>query len=74
MNATPCETHKSTHREDRISVLLIFAPCFLLLLSIALLGQLVGLHWQTWLPGAEHKTSIFSGVHAAVYTFMSQLI
>jgi len=54
--------------------LLIFAPCFLLLLSIALLGQLVGLHWQTWLPGAEHKTSIFSGVHAAVYTFMSQLI
>jgi photosynthetic reaction center L subunit len=63
MNATPCETHKSPHREDRISVLLIVAPCFLLLLSIALLGQLVGLHWQTWLPGAEHKTSIFSGVH-----------
>jgi light-harvesting complex 1 beta chain len=74
MNATPCETHKSAHREDRMSVLLIVAPCFLLLLSIALLGQLVGLHWQTWLPGAEHKTSIFSGVHAAVYTFMSQLI
>ncbi len=74
MSATPCETHKSPHREDRISVLLIVAPCFLLLLSIALLGQLVGLHWQTWLPGAEHKTSIFSGVHAAVYTFMSQLI
>jgi light-harvesting complex 1 beta chain len=46
----------------------------LLLLSIAILGQLVGLHWQNWLPGAEQKSSLFSGVHAAVYTLMSHII
>lgn len=74
MNATPYETPKPTHREDKLSFVLVFAPCFLLLLSVALLGQLVGLHWQDWLPGAENKTSIFAGVRAAVYTVMSQLI
>jgi len=74
MNVVSYETHKPTHRDDKLSFVLVFAPCFLLLLCIALAGQLVGLHWQEWLPGAEHKTSIFSGVHAAVYTVMSQLI
>ena len=49
-------------------------PRRILLLALALLGQLVGLHWQEWLPGAEHKASIFSGVHAAVYTLMSHII
>jgi len=53
---------------------LIVVPCFVLLLAIALLGQLVGVHWQSWLPGAEQKSSIFAGVHAAVYTFMSHII
>ena len=74
MNAASYGTHKPTHRDDKLSFVLIFAPCFLLLLSVAMLGQMVGVHWQDWLPGAEHKTSIFSGVHAAVYTLMSQLI
>ena len=74
MNVVSYETHKPTHRDDKLSFVLIFVPCFLLLLCIALAGQLVGLHWQEWLPGAEQKTSIFSGVHAAVYTVMSQLI
>lgn len=74
MNVVSYETHRSTHRDDKLSFVLVFVPCFLLLLCIALAGQLVGLHWQEWLPGAEHKTSIFSGVHAAVYTVMSQLI
>jgi light-harvesting complex 1 beta chain len=53
---------------------LIFVPCFVLLLTLALIGQLIGVHWQSWLPGAEQKSSIFSGVHAAVYTFMSHII
>jgi light-harvesting complex 1 beta chain len=65
---------KPSRRDDKLTLVLIFAPCFVLLLSIALLGQLVGLHWQNWLPGAEQKNSLFSGVHAAVYTLMSHII
>jgi light-harvesting complex 1 beta chain len=45
-----------------------------LLFPLALLGQLVGLHWKHWLPGAENMTNIYSGVKAAVYTFMSHII
>lgn len=74
MNVASYETHKPHHRDDKLSFVLIFAPCYLLFLSIAILGQLVGMHWKEWLPGAEHKSSLFSGVHAAVYTVMSQLI
>ncbi len=74
MNDLTYAAQKPSSRGDKLSFLLIFAPCFLLLLSLALLGQLVGLHWQDWLPGAEHKASIFSGVHAAVYTLMSHII
>ena len=68
------DTHKQPPREDKLSFALIFVPCFVLLLSVALLGQLVGLHWQDWLPGAEHKGNLLAGVHAAVFTLMSQLI
>lgn len=67
-------THKPTPREDKLSFALTFVPCFVLLLPVALLGQLVGLHWKDWLPGAEHKDNLFAGVHAAVFTIMSQLI
>ena len=74
MNEMSYEPHKPSSRVDKLSFVLIFAPCFVLLLALALLGQLVGLHWQEWLPGAEHKASIFSGVHAAVYTLMSHII
>lgn len=74
MNDMSYEAHKPSLSGDKLSFVLIFAPCFLLLLSLALLGQLVGMQWQFWLPGAEHKTSIFQGVHAAVYTFMSHII
>lgn len=74
MNDLTYAAPKPSRKEDKLSFLLIFAPCFLLLLSLAVLGQLVGLHWQDWLPGAEHKASIFSGVHAAVYTLMSHII
>jgi light-harvesting complex 1 beta chain len=74
MNDVTHAGHKAPVRGDRLSFALIFAPCFVLLLTLALLGQLVGLHWQVWLPGAEHKASIFAGVHAAVYTLMSHII
>jgi light-harvesting complex 1 beta chain len=74
MNDATCSSNKPTHRDDKLMLVLIFVPCFVLLLTLALLGQLVGVHWQSWLPGAEQKSSIFSGVHAAVYTFMSHII
>lgn len=51
----------------------IFSLGFVVFLVIALFGQLLGQHWRTWLPGAEGVESIFGGVKAAVYTFMSYL-
>jgi light-harvesting complex 1 beta chain len=58
---------------DRHSFSLIFVLGFVVFLAIALLGQLMGLHWRTWLPGAEGMKSVFGGVKAAVYTFMSHI-
>jgi light-harvesting complex 1 beta chain len=52
---------------------LIFVVVFPVFLAIALCGQLLGWHWRTWLPGAEGVKSVFGGVKAAVYTFMSYL-
>ena len=52
----------------------IFALSFMVFLAIALLGGLSGRHWRSWLPGAEGVDSIFGGVKAAVYTFMSHLL
>ena len=74
MNEQTCTSLKPSLKEGKTALLLIFVPCFVLLLAVALLGQLVGLHWQSWLPGAEQRTSLVSGVHAAVYTFMSHII
>lgn len=51
----------------------IFTLGFTVFLAIAIFGQLLGWHWRTWLPGAEGVKSIFGGVKAAVYTFMSHL-
>lgn len=52
---------------------MIFAVSFPVFLAIALVGQVLGWHWRSWLPGAEGAGSIFGGVKAAVYTFMSYL-
>lgn len=60
--------------DDMRSFSLIFALGFALFLVIALLGTAMGLHWRTWLPGAEGMKSIFGGVKAAVYTFMSHVL
>ena len=58
---------------DQRSFWLIFTLGFAVFLAIALAGQLLGWHWRTWLPGAEGVKSLFGGVKAAVYTFMSHL-
>ena len=60
--------------DDKITFVLIFVPCFVVLLSFAVFGQLVGLRWKSWLPGAENMTNVFGGVKASVYTFMSHII
>ena len=59
---------------DKLTLVLVFASCFVLFLSIAVLGRMAGQHWQEWLPGADQKGNMFAGVHAAVYTVMSHLI
>lgn len=58
---------------DSRSFWVIFALGYAVFLAIAVLGQLLGWHWRDWLPGAEGVKSIFGGVKAAVYTFMSHL-
>ncbi len=65
--------HKPVVNGDFRSFGIIFALSFVVFLLIALCGQLLGWHWRTWLPGAEGVKSIFGGVKAAVYTFMSYL-
>ena len=67
-------THKPTGWDDKMAFVLIFVPCFVVLLSFAVFGQLVGLRWKSWLPGAENMPNIISGVKATVYTFMSHII
>jgi len=73
MTETPVTAHKLPARRDDVALLLVFIPCFLVLISVALLGQLVGLHWKGWLPGAENMDNIFSGTRAAVYTLLSHI-
>lgn len=51
----------------------IFAVSFVVFLAIALVGEALGWHWRSWLPGAEGVKSLTGGVKAAVYTFMSYL-
>jgi len=67
-------SYKPNGLDDKIAFVLIFVPCFVVLLSFAVLAQLVGLRWKSWLPGAENMTNVFAGVKASVYTFMSHII
>jgi light-harvesting complex 1 beta chain len=60
-------------QKESISDLVTFVPCFIVLLAIALLGQLVGIRWRTWLSGAEESENLFVGIKTAVYTFMSHI-
>jgi light-harvesting complex 1 beta chain len=65
--------HKHDAQARYRSFHLIFALSFIVFLAIALAGQVLGWHWRAWLPGAEGVKSLFGGVKAAVYTFMSHL-
>jgi hypothetical protein len=74
MAHTSLMSQKHSNRNDKFAFSLIFVPCFVVLFSVAILGQLVGLQWKTWLPGAENMSNIVSGVRATVYTLMSHII
>ncbi len=67
-------THPGTERElkdESTTFRMIFAMGFAVLFVIALVGSLTGMPWRSWLPGAESCKSLFGGVQAAVYSFMS---
>jgi light-harvesting complex 1 beta chain len=61
-------------KEDSKTFAAIFAVGFTVFFVIALVAQVLGWHWRSWLPGAEGVKSITGGVKAAVYTFMSHLL
>jgi light-harvesting complex 1 beta chain len=56
-----------------VSFLTLFGVSFVVFAAIAIVGQVLGWHWRSWLPGAEGVKSMTGGVKAAVYTFMSHL-
>jgi light-harvesting complex 1 beta chain len=60
-------------KNESKTYLAIFAGGFAVFLAIALVAQVLGWHWRSWLPGAEGAKSLTGGVKAAVYTFMSYL-
>jgi light-harvesting complex 1 beta chain len=61
-------------KEDLRAFYGIFAVSFVVFLAIALIAQVLGWQWRSWLPGAEGVKSMTGGVKAAVYTFMSHLL
>ncbi len=66
--------HSAPQCEANRKELLLFGLSFAVFLVIALTGALLGQPWRKWLPGAEGVESLFGGVKAAVYTFMSYVI
>ncbi len=70
-------THPNPERhlkEEGLTFRMIFAMGFVVVLAIALVSSLTGLPWRSWLPGAERCKSMFGGVQAAVYSFMSHTL
>ncbi|CAN5337069.1 hypothetical protein BH11PSE10_BH11PSE10_18270 [soil metagenome] len=51
----------------------LFFLSFVVVLLIAIPGQVLFLKWRRWFPGAESEKSLIKGVKAGVYTFMSHL-
>ena len=58
---------------NSVSFLTIFTVSFVVFAAIAIVGQMLGWQWRSWLPGAEGVKSMTGGVKSAVYTFMSHL-
>lgn len=60
--------------DHTVTFRLVFVLGFTVVLAIALVGSLTGMPWRSWLPGAESCKSLFGGVQAAVYSFMSHTL
>jgi light-harvesting complex 1 beta chain len=73
MSTHPAQGSEQPIAGERSSFAVIFVVAFAGLLAIALVAQLMGVGWRSWLPGAESAKSVAGGVKAAVYTFMSHL-
>lgn len=69
----PSRLHRHEGPARSLSTFSIFLLGFTLFGLIAVVGQLVGAPWRSWLPGAEGVKSMTGGVKSAVYTFMSHL-
>jgi light-harvesting complex 1 beta chain len=73
MTVNPFQSDTHPAKGDRLTFVLVFVPCFVLLFFVAAIGQMVGVSWKSWLPGAENMTNIVSGVSAGIFTFMSHV-
>lgn len=56
-----------------LSFFATFLVAFVIFSTIAVVGQVLGWQWRSWLPGAEGVKSMTGGVKSAVYTFMSHI-
>jgi len=59
---------------ESVTFRMVFTLGFMVVLAIALVGSLTGMPWRSWPPGAESCKSLFGGVQAAVYSFMSHTL
>ena len=73
MSVNPFLSEPHPAKGDRLTFVLVFVPSFILLFCVAAIGQVLGVSWKSWLPGAENMTNIASGVSAGIYTFMSHV-
>ncbi len=73
MSVNPFQSEPHPAKDEKLTFVLVFVPCFVLLFCVAAIGQMIGISWKSWLPGAENMTNIVSGVSAGIYTFMSHV-
>jgi light-harvesting complex 1 beta chain len=58
---------------NSLSFFATFTVAFVIFSAIAVVGQVLGWQWRSWLPGAEGVKSVTGGIKSAVYTFMSHI-
>ena len=74
MRETPSLNSEQSTETESHAYWTIFLVGFAIFFVLVLLGNLLGIHWRNYLPGAEDAKSMSQGVKSAVYTFMSHII
>jgi len=69
--ATPL--NRTSAARQRAGDGLILAVCFGVFLLIAMFGQVLGLNWRAWFPGAEGHSSLFGSIKSAAYSVLPLL-